>query len=310
METIYSWQRKLEQRSYIAVVVLFLYLSLVIFLLFLYIVPSADLTSLLTTSVSFALALTASQYYMAYRRPDLVVNSVFEAVPLEETGYRKLERVVERMKTAYGIHNVNVYIVNWDVINAFVVSSPEKHYLYVTKGAIEKLNERELEAVIAHEFAHMENKDSLYLTVAVIVAGLASIISYIFFRIATSGQSERKRSALVFILLALILYLITPIITRIIVSSISKQREYLADTRAVEVTKYPPAMISALYKVGVENTKLYMMEIKKPTTIAALFFDYEDIETHPPIEDRIKRISELTRTPLPPEVKNFVEHRY
>ncbi len=303
METIYGWQERLRTRSLFVLLITFLYFYALVFAILVYV--SGNVHSSLLWSVPITLGTTLYTAWYVYNRPERVVGGITGARPARSG---KLIRAVEKMKAAYGIRNVRVYELPWDVINAFVVSSPDTHYLFVTEAAVTKLTDSELENVIAHEFAHMEHRDSMYMTLAVVVAGLTVLISYYLLRVLPRIRSREgggRVAALAFII-AIFLMLLAPIVTRVLVSALSKDREFLADARAVQVTKYPPGLINALIKVARENTMRYVEEKDVPKLFGALFFDFEDVETHPPVYERVKKLSELTKTPVSPEVMEYL----
>ena len=269
----------MQRRSLLVILLFALYLSLLSYLVF-----GAVLGALYAVLLGVLISLAISIFM--YLFPNVPVVTIFSA---HRSRNRRLDALVENMKTAYGIRNVEVYIVPWPIINAFVVSSPTRHYLFVTEGALEKLDDRELEGVLAHEFAHMENKDSFYMTLASVVAGISVLLANI---ILNGERSDKLRAV------GIVLAVFAPIVVRILLSALSQQREYLADARAVEVTKYPPGLIRALVKVSRENTKMFFEALGVPSLFGALFFDFEDIQTHPPLRERIKKIGEVTGTPV------------
>ncbi len=294
MESIYAWQDHLKRRSLLVLFLSYLYLTALLTLFFLVLYPSPEMI-IPATLISLLLAglLSVFQFWYVYNNPQHVVAGITGAEPARDP---RLLNVVEKMEIAYGIEGVKTYVVPWNVINAFVVSSPEGKYLFVTEGALMKLNDRELEAMLAHEFAHFAHNDAKYMTFAVVVAGITVLLAYYMLRVLPRMGNERRRSSVyvLALLAAIVLAALAPLVQRILVSAISKSREFLADAKAVEVTKYPPAMISLLLKVGSESTLKEIEHKHIPKTFGALFFDFEDIETHPPIEERIKKIAELT----------------
>ncbi len=308
MESIYAWQERLRRRSYLVLLFIYVYVSVLIGAFILVLFPYGELAgSAVILGFALGAALSGAGFYHVYNNPDAVVRWAAGARKNED---RRLQNAVEKMMIAYGITGVETYIVPWRVINAFVVESPGRRALFVTQGALEKLDDRELEAMLAHEFAHFANRDSAYMTFAVVVAGLILIIAYFvreFLRaLARSGGRRRGKGEgpvfLVALAIAVVLSVAAPVVTRLLVSAISKDRDFLADARAVETTKYPPAMISLLFKVGLESTEKELEMRHVPKTFGALFFDFEDVETHPPVVERIRRISELTGTPVDPRL--------
>ena len=243
---------------------------------------------------------------IAYYRPHIIADVVLQARcpnPNNPLDKRAID-AAEKMSLAFGYKNYELRIIDWDIINAMVVSSKDKSTIYVTKGALEKLDDNELENVFAHEFSHIVNQDSFYMTLASIVGGLVVIVAYFLIRMAPyllSSKSDSKKKGgnlfgLIFLIVGYILAILSPIIIRKLISKLSQSREYLADANAVHVTKYPEAMISVLKKVEAESTKEFIKSKELPQNFTALFFDYED-ETHPPIHLRIQKIKEIAGLP-------------
>lgn len=298
METIYDWQERLKRRSILLLFINFLYLTILLTLIFLYLTGDVGFSFIL--GGAFSLAGVGIETWKVYNSPQSIVAAISGA---RKSGNKRLNEIVEKMEIAYGIKNVETYIVPWSIINAFTVSKRDKHYLFVTLGALEKLSDEELENVIAHEFAHMEHGDSFIMTLAVIVAGFTVLIGYYFLRLMPRVDSEEGENLrAVALLLAILMIALSPIITRLLVSALSKEREFLADARAVQVTKYPPGLINTLIKVAFENSEEYVEKAKVPKIFGALFFDFEDIDTHPPVYERVERLSRLTKTPVDEEI--------
>ncbi|MEM5830286.1 MAG: M48 family metalloprotease [Candidatus Aenigmatarchaeota archaeon] len=278
-------------------------LTLIIFILFIslvyYIIPMYILT------------------YYAYKKPSKIFDSIVNArdIDLSNEKERLVYQVFDNIRIAYGIPttSVKLKVIPWEIINAMVISSKDFSTVYITQGAIDKLDYYELEALFAHEFSHIRNQDAYYLSTISIVGGFTLILAWFFMTImpsifTSSARRERKVAPaiaslfliVVSFLVGLIYSIITPIIFRRILGDVSKRRESLADISAVLTTKHPPSFLSLLVKVANEDTSKFVKEKKIPLNIQALLFDYE-YETHPKIWERIEYICKYTNTPFPNE---------
>jgi heat shock protein HtpX len=196
-----------------------------------------------------------------------------------------------------------LYIVPDDSPNAFAAGrKPEQAIVAVTSGLLERLDEEELEGVLAHEVSHVRNYDVRLMTYAAVLAGSIAMISQIFLRgLLWGGDSREGRGGanplvLVVVLVALIL---APIAAIVIQTAISRRREYVADASAVELTRYPQGLASALRVISgdtttsarLSNGAIAHMMIAQPLSargrVSKLF------ATHPPIEDRITRLEAM-----------------
>jgi heat shock protein HtpX len=213
-------------------------------------------------------------------------------------------RIIENLAITTGIPMPKVYIINDPAPNAFATGRDPQHAIVAaTSGLLEMMDDSELEAVMAHEMGHVQNYD---IRVSMIVFGLVvavGFISDVFLRIAFfGGRGNRNDSGgnpviLVFGLVALVL---APIIATVVQAAISRQREYLADATSAMTTRNPPALESALAKLGTygrpmirQNTTMAHMWIadpSKPGFLSRMF------STHPPIADRIARLEKIGRT--------------
>jgi Zn-dependent protease with chaperone function len=222
---------------------------------------------------------------------------------------KTLRDVVEEMAVAACVPAPRIYVLRDEAsINAFSAGEAGKDAVVgVTAGAIEKLSRDELQGVIAHEFSHILNRDTLLnmRTLAVVYA-LASIsfIGYILVRILSSGRGYSSRGRGGSVLLALFLAGVALIVLgaiggflgRLVRAAVTRQRETLADASAVQFTRNPHAVASALYKISTVGSTLVHHRTEELNHF--LFADGVDtawhklrfLATHPPIHDRIKAI--------------------
>jgi heat shock protein HtpX len=141
-------------------------------------------------------------------------------------------------------------------LNAYATGrDPEHASIAVTSGLIKTLDRRELEGVIAHELSHIKNRDIMFMTLVALLVGLTAILSHIILRTyrwsGVRGRRDRDSRGIqmIIILVGFILAIFAPIVTRIVQFAISRRREYLADSSAVELTRYPDGLADALEKI-------------------------------------------------------------
>ncbi|MBR1617110.1 M48 family metalloprotease [bacterium] len=161
----------------------------------------------------------------------------------------QLANVVKEMQIASGLSKCpEIYVLNSDVMNAFACATNEDNAtIVVTKGLLKALNRDELQGVIAHEIAHIVNKDSAYLIYAGAFVTLIALFSNAACR-CMPRRSSRNSNALV-VLVAIIVLILAPLLTQLLYLLLSRKREYLADACAVQYTRYPLGLASALEKL-------------------------------------------------------------
>jgi heat shock protein HtpX len=226
-----------------------------------------------------------------------------------------LFNVVEEMAIAGGLPMPKVYIIEDSAPNAFATGrGPEHASVAVTSGLLEKLNRDELQGVIAHEMSHVGNYDIRYAMLVGILVGTTVLISDFFLRgLWWGGGRGRQREGggqiqLIMILVAVVLAILAPIFARLLQLSISRQREYLADASAVQLTRNPKGLADALQKISGDQevleaanratAHLYIVNpIKKFEKRAKGLFS-----THPPIEERIQILRSLETGGIPETV--------
>lgn len=238
-----------------------------------------------------------------YNSHKIAVASV-GAKKANRTEYRDYYNLVEGLTIASGLPMPELYVMPSHQINAFASGRNPKHAVVcVTEGALQKLDRRELEGVLAHELGHIGNYDMRYMTFVAVMVGMISIISEIFLRSlwfssSGSGNDNGGKGKAIFILLGVVLAILAPIVVYFVQLSISRKHEYSADATAVKFTRHPEGLIKALKKIKAdyEHPSASEQKEKKPSkALAPLFFanPFRNLgSTHPPIE---KRISALER---------------
>lgn len=259
-----------------------------------------------------AAGLAGALTWISYRESDRIVIASTGAVPADPYEYRRLHNLVESVSLAAGIPKPRVYVVQSGALNAFATGrDPEHAAVAVTTGLVGALDRQELEAVVAHEIAHVRNYDIRLMAVIAVIAGAIVLLAEWSLRAVRFGglTGDRRRSdgvvpiLVVFGILAVIL---APIGARLITSAVSRQREYLADVSGAHLTHNPRALADALRKIA--DTPLRVRNATHAT--AHLWLDaplrpgaggrkagigwYDRMFlTHPPIEDRIRRLELL-----------------
>jgi len=208
---------------------------------------------------------------------------------------------VEEMAIAAGMPTPKVYVQDSKDINAFATGKkPEGSIICVTKGALQQLNNEELEGVISHEMSHIKNRDILVMTVTVGVVGAIALMAEIAIRSLfwSGGGRGRKGDGNAILIVVLILAIIlAPIFSRLTYLAISRKREYLADANGAYLTRNPEGLAKALEKIKAD----YPDDPKGSKTVAPLYISnpfkraLKDSlwSTHPPIDERVKRLRSM-----------------
>jgi heat shock protein HtpX len=222
----------------------------------------------------------------------------------DDPRYQQLRNVVEEMAIASGQPTPQVYIIPDPDPNAFATGKdPEHAAVAVTEGLLAKLNREELQGVIAHELGHVRNLDIRLMTVVAALVGAVMLLSEFGSRSMMFGGGRRRSSSRdrgggpVLLILWIIALVLAPLVSRVLAMAVSRQREYLADASAAELTRNPLALASALSKIdsAAEPTKSIKKGVahlciadplgrqvnSREGTLAELF------ATHPPIQKRI-----------------------
>jgi len=255
-----------------------------------------------TAGMTFAFLIALVINFVSYWFSDRIVLSMYRAREVTPEEAPTLYGMVRKVATQAGIPTPRVYIVPTPSPNAFATGrGPDNSAVAVTEGILRLLEPHELEGVIAHEIAHIKNRDILIGTVAATIAGaigyLANMAQWAFiFGGFGRGDDDEGAGNLIGMLIMVIL---APIIALIIQLAISRAREYKADETGAKLIRNPLALASALKKLSYGAEKLPLdanpgtahMFIMNPLRggIAGLF------STHPPVEERIARLERLAR---------------
>ena len=255
---------------------------------------------LLDNSLFLILAVLLSflQSFISYWYSDKILLAMAGARPIKKNDNPELYRLVENLSITAGLPLPKIYIINEAQPNAFATGRDEKHSaIAVTTGLLQKLKRAELEGVIAHELAHIGNKDMLLGTVVVILVGVVALLSRMFLRMSFYGGGRRKRdsrgSGGILILLGIIGAVLAPLVAALIRSAISRKREFLADASGALLTRYPEGLARALEKISQDKNSLRRADNSSAHLYIANPFREKNwltkmFSTHPPIEKRVK----------------------
>ena len=261
--------------------------------------------------VIVAIIVTVSSF-VSYFNSDKVALRMAHAQPADPVEYARYHNLVEGLCIASGLPKPRLYIVDDSAPNAFSTGRNPKHAaIAVTTGLLEKMNRVELEGVLAHELSHIRNYDVLVMTLAVTMVGIIALLSDYFLRIMfwTGGRGGRDNESsnnplgIVFAILGFVLLIFAPIIATLMQFAVSRKREYLADASGVQLTRYPPGLISALEKLKDDHTSTHFASKATAHLWIEEPLDKESnkgaskwnrlFDTHPPIDDRIHALEQM-----------------
>lgn len=286
-----------KMKSWIIVLLFLVFIALIIY----YICMALDLgkTSIIIAMI-FAIVSTWGSYYYS----DKIVLSLNKARPATKEENQKLVNILDALVVSSGLqYTPKLYIVEDSQPNAFATGrNPENAVICVTTGLLDKLSYYELEGVIAHEMAHIKNYDIRLSAVVSVMVGFVVILSDWFTRISFYGGSRRRddddNGNPILMFIGLIFLILAPIFGQLMQLALSRKREFLADATAIEFTRNPNGLISALLKISgdpnelkVANNATENMYIVNPfrgkKSSSSLW------STHPSIEDRVEALRNI-----------------
>jgi heat shock protein HtpX len=262
----------------------------------------------LVIAVVIAIVMLVINLYMADDLVALVTGA--QRVERKEEA-PELWRMVENLAITAGLPMPRVYIVPDESPNAFAAGrTPKQAIVAVTTGLLQRLDEEELEGVLAHELSHIRNYDVRLMTWAAVLAGSIAMLAWIFTRALWFGGGDRDRGGganIIVLAVVLLSLILAPIAAVLIQLAISRRREYVADASAAELTRYPQGLASALRAISADgkpsralgNPAVAHMMIVAP--LSARGATSKLFATHPPPEDRIARLLQMA---------GGVEHRH
>ncbi len=233
---------------------------------------------------------------------DKVALAVSGAKEISEADNPYLYRMVQNLCISVGMPMPKLHVMDDPAINAFATGrDPEHSSIAVTTGALQHLENEELEGVLAHELSHIKNYDIRVMTLVMVLAGTIAIIADLALRSFIWGGGRRKREGGgALLIVGLILMIIAPIVAQLIKLAVSRKREYLADASGALMTRFPEGLARALEKISAQNQPM-----KKASGATAHLFIANPFRgksmasffgTHPPVEKRIQALRKMAGT--------------
>jgi len=259
---------------------------------------------LFLTSLPWVIAGVGLWFVIAWFSHTGMIERATGSAPLSRKENKRIYNLVENLCISVGMPMPKVNIINDDSLNAFASGINTKTFtVSLSRGIIEKLNDEELEAVIAHELTHIRNRDVRLLIISIIFVGIFAFLTEALVRSVRFSGGSRGRKDGRAVAIALILAAVGYFLSSIFRFAISRQREYMADAGSATMTKNPLALASALEKISVDS----QIEAVKRNDIAQMFIDNPQDKkvrpvsfsigalfmTHPPIEKRIELLRQF-----------------
>jgi len=270
--------------------------------------------------VPIAIIIAIAMAWTSYFASDKIALAASRAVPADGPEYARYHNLVEGLCIAAGLPKPRLFVVNDPAPNAFATGRNPKHAaVAVTTGLLDTMNRVELEGVLAHELSHVRNYDILVTTVAVTAVGAIALMADLGMRFMWFGGRSGRRDnngdnplGLVLVILAFALLILAPFAAQLMQFAMSRRRELLADASGVQLTRYPPGLISALKKLQDNQAVVHhatrataQMWIESPleqdreAETAAAGGEKKGswlnraFDTHPPIADRIAALEAM-----------------
>lgn len=266
-----------------------------------------DPNTLFFQAMPVVLAAVGIWFLIAWLGHSAFIRMATGSKPLDRIENKRVYNLVENLCISQGMTMPKVYIIEDDSLNAFASGIDRRSYsVSLSRGIINKLDDEELEGVIAHELTHIKNRDVRLLIVSIIFVGIFAFLAEVAFRSLRhvgSGKrsSKNNKGSGAIILIAIVVTAVAYFISILLRFGISRKREYLADAGAAEMTKKPYALANALRKISndplieaVESRDVAQLFIDnpKPSTHKSASWD-NMFATHPPIDKRIELLEQF-----------------
>jgi heat shock protein HtpX len=256
-----------------------------------------------TGGAMVALVVALGMNALAWWNSDKMVLRMHNAEPVTQAGAPELYRMVAELSRNAGIPVPKIYLIRQAQPNAFATGrNPENAAVAMTTGIVELLSREELAGVIAHELAHIRNRDTLTMAIAATVAGAVSMLAQFGFLFGAGRGGDRNPLGIVGVLLAV---LVAPLAAAAIQMTISRTREYSADRLGAEISGAPLALAGALRKISGHAARIPMASAERNPASAHLFIvnpltgrGVDNLfSTHPNVENRIRALEEIAGAP-------------
>ena len=291
MATLYTEQSKNVTRTwFLMAIFLAIVVAIGYFVSYYYNNPA-----ILYIAIIFSMVMNITSYWFS----DKIALASTGAKEASESEYLELHRILENLSITAGLPKPRLYIIDDMAPNAFATGRNKEHSaVAVTKGLLQTLDRNELEGVIAHELAHIGNRDILLSTVVVVLVGFIAMLADMFLRMTLfGGRDNDNKGGGALMILGIVFVVLSPIIATIIQLAISRKREFLADASGALLTRYPEGLANALQKISsygapmqkASNATAHMF-ISNPFGGKVMKGMAKLFSTHPPVEERIQAL--------------------
>lgn len=285
-------------KSFLLIALIFIFFLILGYIISLVLDPSYFFV-IMIFSIIFSLMYVLIGYYNS----DKIALASVKAKKASRTEHREMYHAAESMSIASGLPMPKLYVMESEEINAFASGrNPKNAVICFTTGALKKLDKYELEGVMAHEMSHIANYDIRFMTLTAVLIGMVSIIAQMFLRslwFSSVGDDRDGKIQIFLILIGIVFAILAPIAAQLVSLAISRKREYAADATGVKFTRYPSGLAKALNKIKGEhvspNEKRRIAKAIAPLFISDPFKRKVQglFSTHPPIEERIRRLEAM-----------------
>lgn len=262
-------------------------------------------------AVGVAFIISGLMSFGSYYFSDKIVLGISGARPADRRRDFNFYTSIENLCIASGLPKPKLYVIEDSAPNAFATGrDPEHAVVCATTGLLDKLDRTELEGVLAHELTHIKNYDIRLMSVVSVLVGTVALLADWFLRMSYFGGRSRDNDrnsgqlGAILLIVGFIFALLSPFIAQIIRLAISRRREYMADAGAVAITRQPSGLISALQKLEHDHdpleaankatAHLYIVNPFKDKAKSAVSMFANLFNTHPPIEERIKLLRQMS----------------
>lgn len=303
--------KQIQKNNFNSVLLLIAFPALLLGMFYLFFLFTAkdynsDPNLLFVQVMPFVLAGVGIWFLIAWAGHSTFIRMATGSKTLERKENKRVYNLVENLCISQGMTMPKLFIIEDDSLNAFASGIGEKSFsVSLSRGMINKLDDDELEGVIAHELTHIKNRDVRLLVISIIFVGIFAFLAELAFRslrFAGGGKSKKDgKGAGAIILIAIVITAVAYLISILLRFGISRRREYLADAGAAEMTKKPYALANALRKVSgdpmieaVESRDIAQLFIDNPKPSAHKSASWDNMfATHPPIEKRIQLLEQF-----------------
>jgi len=270
----------------------------------LYVVFAVVLFQVLNAGLLMMIVIVGGMALLQYFTSDKLALRASGAKVVERDEAPELHAMVERLCAMADLPKPRIAIIDTDVPNAFATGRNPKHSaVAVTTGLWHRLEPREVEGVLAHELAHIANRDVLIMTMAGFFAMVAGLLTRFAMYSGMFGGGRGRSNGPPVWLIVLVVSVVTYILSYILIRAISRYREYTADRGAALITGAPEQLMSALQKISGAMARIPRQDLREVEAMNAFFIIPTNVKsafgelflTHPPTEKRLARLAEMAR---------------